>query len=58
MLTLRTEELMRINNFGASSMLELLNGLKELGIDIEFVPVTDPGGEQVMIARLKGTADD
>jgi len=58
MLTLRTEELMRIRNFGAGSMLELLSGLKEHGIDIEFVPVTDPGGENVMIARLKGTADD
>ena len=58
MLMLRTEELMRISNFGAGSMLELLSKLKEYGIDIEFVPVPDPKGENVMIARLKGAKDD
>ncbi len=53
MLLLRTEELMRIKNLGAGSMLELLNKMKEYGIDIELVPVSDPHGELFMAAKVK-----
>ena len=58
MLLLRTEELMKFRNFGAGSMLELLNEMKEYGIDIEFVSVSDPHGEQLMAAKVKRGHDD
>ena len=52
MLMIRTEELMRLRNFGASSTVELLKKLREYGIHIEFVGVPAPGGETVMVAQL------
>ncbi len=58
MLLLRTEELMKFRNFGAGSMLELLNAMKEYGIDIEFVSVSDPHGEQFTAVKAKRGQDD
>lgn len=58
MLLLRTEELMKFRNFGAGSMLELLNAMKEYGIDIEFVSVSDPHGKQFTAVKAKRGQDD